>query len=252
MPEYREFEGRPADGKKPSKNVLLIGGGIGVLVIAYMYHKSKATPAATTDPNAIDPATGLPYSADSMAGFGGALNSTAGTTPSAYSYIDPATGQIISAFGGNQGTVAQASTNPQWFQQALAYLVQNGWDPISTGTALSKYLAGGPNGTGAALTSGEMDIVHAAWAAEGKPPQPVADPHLPTQAGQGGGTTGKTPSLLAYIAKLKAVYDNIVAHRKAAEKQYAAAPNASNLNLLHTYQQEEKSAYDAYMAALKI
>jgi hypothetical protein len=254
MPEYREFNG--GGSKKVPKNVWLIGGGLGVLVIAYMYHKSKTAKAATapTDPNAIDPNTGLPYSSAGLAGFGGALNSAAGTTPSAYSYIDPATGTVVSGFGGQGGTVVQPKTNAQWFQQTEGYMITVlGYDPFTTSAALSKYLAGGMNGAGAILTPNEMSLVQTAWAAEGKPPVGVPEPHLasPPTGQTNPPATGRTAAQLANSAHLFAVYNNIVVHRKAAEVQYKAAPNQSNLNLLHGYQQSEKKAYDAYMASLR-
>jgi hypothetical protein len=220
-----------------------------------MYHKNKTAKAAAapTDPNAIDPNTGLPYSSAGLAGFGGALNSAAGTTPSAYSYIDPATGTVVSGFGGQGGTVVQPTTNAQWFQQTEGYMITVlGYDPFTTSAALSKYLAGGMNGAGAILTPNEMALVQTAWAAEGKPPVGVPEPHLtgpPT--GQTNPPATRTAAQLANSIHLRAVYDNILVHRMAAEAQYKAAPNASNLKLLQGYQQSEKVAYDAYVASLK-
>lgn len=183
MPEFREY-GEKSSGKKLSKNVWIIGGGVAVLIVAYSYSKAKKQAANTAanaasstdpnaiDPNAIDPNTGIPYGQE---GFGGFLNGATGVTPGSYGYI----GQNGTVLGG-LGTVAGQlpGTNAQWFQAAETYMVGQGYDPLATGAALGKYLAGQP------LTSDQMTLVQTAIGAEGNPPTSVPPPHVAPPAGQ--------------------------------------------------------------------
>jgi hypothetical protein len=138
-----------------------VGGIGGAGVVYYMYRRRQANAATASetgapDPN-IDPSTGQPWSSEGY-------SSATGTTPSAYSYYDPATGQLINA--GLAGTTSpqEPGTKIAWTQQAEAYLVSQGWDPLLVSTALGKYLAGLP------LTANEENVVNAARAAEGEVP----------------------------------------------------------------------------------
>lgn len=138
-----------------------VGGIGGAGVVYYVYRKNKASSAETTaaDPN-IDPNTGLPWGDTS-----GYSSAPEGTTPSLYSYYDPATGTYVNTGIGTPTTAPTApGTAVAWVQQATAYLIQQGWDALLVSTALGKYIAGKP------LSPAENDVVLAARAAEGEVP----------------------------------------------------------------------------------
>jgi hypothetical protein len=61
--------------------------------------------------------------------------------------------------------------------QAEATLAQMGYNPITVGNALGKYLSG------QGLTPDQESIVQAAIGFEGQPPQPVPPPHLVPEPG---------------------------------------------------------------------
>jgi len=148
-------------------------GGIGTAGIVYVLYKRQSASAATatvpTDTSStIDPNTGLPY---------GDYSAVSGVSPSLYGYTDPTTGAFISG-GTPQQTVTSPTTNASWFQQAEAYLVQQGYDNTTAGAALGKYLAGG------GLTNDQLSIVQFAIGAEGYPPIGVPAPHVNPPAGQ--------------------------------------------------------------------
>jgi len=140
-----------------------VGGVGGAGVVYYVYKRQSAKAAApdmtATDPT-IDPNTGLPYSAES-----GYSSAPSGTTPSLYSYYDPASGTYVNTGIGSPTT---APTTPgtaiAWVQQATAYLIQQGFDATLVITALGKYIGGQP------LSPAEHDVVLAARAAEGEVP----------------------------------------------------------------------------------
>lgn len=161
----------PSRGKPPNRRVLIIGGVAAAGIVYWAYKKNKASaPTTSTDPN-IDPATGLPYSSSSYGSGGGAV----GTTPSLYGFTDPY-GNLISNPGST--IVTHPTTNGAWVQLAAGYLIAHGYDPLTTLTALGKYIAGG------ALTDDQMGIVQAAKAAEGEPPEPVQPAHVGPPVGQ--------------------------------------------------------------------
>jgi hypothetical protein len=146
-------------------------GGVGAAGLVYWaYKRSQASAATTTDPT-IDPNTGLPY------GYDTGSSPVTGVTPSAYSYIDPATGQTIGLGSGVTGVIGP-STNAAWAQQAAAYLNQQGFDQIAVAVALGKYLSNQN------LTDDQMSIVQAAIAFVGYPPTSVPPPHVAPPGGQ--------------------------------------------------------------------
>src|SRR5271165_502251 len=184
-------------GKKMPRNrkVLLFSlGGLGAIG-GYIWWKkrnaSTASAASTTDPNAIDPATGIPYSqeggaidpatgvpyADEYGGTSGAY----GTQPGALGTYDPLTGQYIPGIGQTTPPV-QIATNAEWAQAAESYLVSQGYDPVTTAAAIGAYLIGGT------LTSDQYAIVQAALAFEGQPPTSVPPPKTTGGGGTGQGT----------------------------------------------------------------
>lgn len=163
-----------------------MGGGVAVIGGVYYYrkHASSKSTTAPVDTSTIDPNTGLPY--DTSGGSSG-YTPIQGTTPSLYGYTDPGTGATISGGSPGSSVITGPSNNGQWAQQVEAYMVQQGFDSITVGLALGKYL------TGQGLTNDQMAIVQTALAFEGNPPTAVPAPHVNPPAGQGGGTTGGTP-----------------------------------------------------------
>lgn len=179
-----------------SKKALMIGGGSAALLVGIIYLRKRKTttaPAATgtTDPNAIDPNTGLPYGQGTSDYTSPGLQDTGyGPTYGATGHYDPNTGQWIY---GNTGTgQAAASTNSQWVQNSIAYLTQNGMiqDPGALGTALGKYILG------QVPTAAEEGLIDQAIAVEGYPPVANASGYPPgirhqAPGGQGGGGGGR-------------------------------------------------------------
>ena len=172
--------GRPLGGTSSSPNhkrtLYLIGGGVGVVAVWYMLQRRKAAAAvdATTDPTVTEDTGTDSNGLDT------------GSSPALTSYTDPSTGAIISGGGWNAGvnsnptgqTITAPTTNAQWTQQAIAYLVQNGFDPITVSVALGKYMANQN------LTNDELVVVESAISAEGQPPVSVPPPHLAPPSGQ--------------------------------------------------------------------
>lgn len=190
-----------ADVKLPlvgdvSKKTLMIGGVASVAVVGFIWLRKRKTPApapaaatdttGTTDPNAIDPNTGLPYSQETSGAYTspGYQDTGYGPTYGSSGYYDPNTGQWIY---GNTGTIlGQATTNPGWAQQVEQYLIQNnGTDPVALSAALGAYL------TGQAVTSTQESLIEQAIAIGGYPPQGGLNgypPGIRTQPdGHGGG-----------------------------------------------------------------
>lgn len=176
---YTRELGRASGGNtsKRKRMVYLVGSGVGVLAIWYFYQRRKASAAvaATTD-TSTDPSTDT-------------TGLDTGSSPALTSYTDPATGAVISGgvSGGTQ-TITAPSTNAQWTQQTLAYLVQNGFDPITVSIALGKYLANQN------LTDDEYAVVQSALAAEGPPPSPPPPPHVAPPSGQTSPTSVTQPA----------------------------------------------------------
>jgi hypothetical protein len=233
----------PGVGPLKKRTVIIAGGGV-LLVGGYSYYKKKKTASTapiTAAPNAINPATGF--------AFGSPEDAAALAAQGNYNVAANAGG---SSMATPQPTVTGFTNNYQWSQAAQQYLVQNsGADGAIVGAALGKYIAGD------VVNPSEKSIIQQAIAFEGQAPVAGANgfppairdaPAIPTP---GSPPSGRTPAQVANSVRLRAVYDNVVTHRKLAEAQYAKGPNPSNLTLLHNYQQQEKTAYDAYMASLR-
>lgn len=174
MPDAPE----PSPGLKgKNTKTWFIIGGIGVAVIVfYMWSmkKSSGSSSQSTDPN-IDPATGVPYSAEYSTG--GGYSNPYGASSSLSGYYDPGTGAFIS---GSGSTVTSPATNASWAQQVEAYLVTNaGYSATDVAAAIGKALTGQP------LNTDQAAIVAAAKGFFGEPPQGMP-PQLVT------GTTGQS------------------------------------------------------------
>src|SRR5690348_2900880 len=175
--------GKSVGGKK--RLILLAGGGVGLLAVFYVMRRNSVSSTASD------------ITGDTSTDTSGDSSLDTGYSPALTSYTDPSTGATISGGGWQSGvgslpnnTITAPSTNAQWAQQAIAYLTQQGFDPIAVSVALGKYLASQN------LGDTELGIVQAAIAAEGQPPTPVSPPHVAPPSGQngtGGGGTVTTP-----------------------------------------------------------
>lgn len=188
-----------------SKKALIIGGvGSAAVVGLFLLRKRSSSSAAAapaggpdgttgdpSDPNSIDPATGLTYGQEAAGGSDyldpGLQDTSQGPTYGATGYYDPNTGQWVY---GNSGTgQAAATTNQQWAQNAISYLAGN--SSVDTGAlaaALGAYLAGRP------VTTDQESLIDQAIAAEGYPPVSGPNGNPPgmnvSSAGTGAGGTG--------------------------------------------------------------
>lgn len=165
----------PGVGRVERKYVWYGLGAVGVIAAWYWWRsRSSSSTSSTVDPNAIDPMTGLPFSAEQN-----------GNTP----FVNPNPVQaVINGVGGNGIT-----TNQEWVADVTEKLGNIGVDPSFLSAVLGKYLASQP------LTSDEADIVRRAWAYSGKPPQGPNNIILATTASTpgtptpGGSNNGKSP-----------------------------------------------------------
>jgi hypothetical protein len=176
-------------GKKIN-NWYLIGGGVGVAAVIFLYRRHSgsgaagSSPASGTNPltglpyaqdNQVDPATGMSYlqeaqqygsvaAAEQAAGSGqGYLaGGQAGGVTSGY----PAFGQVTST--GTPGGTSWSS-NAQWAQAVTAGLTNLGYSPTDIAAALGLYFQSQPLGSGADGVS-YLSVVQAAIAEFGPPP----------------------------------------------------------------------------------
>lgn len=164
-------------------------GGVGVAVVGgvlWWRNRSSSSTAssattAATDPNLIDPATGIPY-ADETAG---SLSGSSGLSGLGFGFpTSDITGSTLSA-----GT--SFTTNAQWAQAVEAGLTGLGYDAQAVGSAVGKFLLNQP------LTSDQVTIVQTAVAEYGPPPVGtfaiIAGGAAPPPPPGGGGTTPPPP-----------------------------------------------------------
>lgn len=176
--------------RKPVNKKLLLGGGAAVTVVGYIWYKRKAAASAatattadnsgnTTDTSedAIDPATGMPYSEEGTA-VGSPYGQLSGLT------YNPATGTYTST----SQTSSSPVDNSQWVQNAQAYLTGLGEDSTSVADALGAYVTGGT------LSSDQQSIVQAALGAIGNPPSPVTNASYASNTGQSGASGSSATS----------------------------------------------------------
>ena len=188
-----------------------IAGGSGLAIwFAVKQHKAAASSSSASDPSAIDPVTGLPYSQDqvtdpltgltylaeaqqygSVAAAEQALSaSSAANDTSGYAGY---TGSSASS-GTITTTPAGYATNAQWAQAVQAGLTGIGYTASDVSAALGLYLASLPE------TSAQAGIVDTALAEYGPPPAGsftviLAAPSGPTGSGSTGtGTSTGTGS----------------------------------------------------------
>lgn len=200
-----------------------IAGGSGLAIwFAYKQHKASAS-ATSTDPNAIDPVTGLPYSQDQQIDplTGEAYLTEAqqyGSVAAAEQAVAGESSLDLTSAGGGGGLVGSSTgvttevasggyvSNAAWAQAVTAGLTTIGYTSTDISAALGMYLGGLPLTTlpdGASSAS----IVEAALAEYGPPPvgsftviMAPSSGSTPTGSGptgsgtSGGGTTSPGPS----------------------------------------------------------
>lgn len=229
---------------KQNKFVFIGGGVVAVAGVLYYRHKQTAAAATvaaavptnpSTDPNAIDPATGQPYAMDGYSAAYDSMGTVTGSPYSAYSNLtwNPATGQFEAAPTNSTPDASNPTSNSAWGQQAEQYLAGLGDNPITVAAAVGKYLTN----NGDSLTADELSIIQSAIGALGYPPQHVTDPHLAASTGQtnpGTGVTGTggSPSTMnevqvrAASPRVAALYAYYQAHPTAVTKSaYTTAVN---------------------------
>ena len=168
-----------------------IAGGSGVAIwFAYKQHKASSASSASsaTDPSAIDPVTGLPYSQDNQidpltgmtylaeaqeyGSVSAAEQATAGEASDDLSTADDS--GLSDLTGTSTGTSLEAvpggyATNAAWAQAVTAGLSDIGYSSTDVAAALGMYLGGLPLSTLADGVS-SASIVSAALAEYGPPP----------------------------------------------------------------------------------
>jgi hypothetical protein len=161
-------------GTKATWTIALIAGG-GVALYFWWKKRQQAQTAATTTAQA-----GYGYGYGSPAGYGYGVSPIYG-----YGQGGPFGWPFAGGYGGYgyQGTPTP-TTNSQWFQQALAFLTQNGTSTATAEAALAKYIAGQP------VDATQTLIIQEAEAAIGPPPQAGPNgfpPNINTSTSGGGG-----------------------------------------------------------------
>jgi len=150
---------------KVDRKWLYAGGAVVAGIVGYAYW-ARSRSRSVFDPNAIDPMTGLPYSASMSTG----------------PYVNPNPRASGSDTVDNQS--GQILTNQQWSAAVTESLINVGYDAGFVASVLGKYLSKQP------LTSDEANMVRVAWAYQGKPPEGPDTIVMQT----GGGSTPGTPA----------------------------------------------------------
>ena len=154
--------------------IAVVGGGLGLGFYTYR-QQNKSTGSST--PTVVDNTSGQPGVGD------GSVGGWQSTTPTDQS-------------GATQTT--SFTTNEQWGTACITWLIAQGYNPVTSDSAIRKYLAGGDP----APSTQEWSLISLALAHYGPPPSPLppsesqppdnTPPPPPTQ-GNGGTTTPPPP-----------------------------------------------------------
>jgi hypothetical protein len=187
----------PGLGEVPKKTALIAGAGaVGIIAIVAIRHKTSAgttsgtastTATTATDPNAVDPNTGIPYSQEGgadVAGYGSGYQIPYGSGGAGYnaggSGFDAAGYPIGSeadlAWQNEQngttvtgtGVTTGITTNADWVTEAESGVIPGSVSTISA--AVSKVLGG------LAVTTAQRDLFMEAVGVLGQPPQGYPQP----------------------------------------------------------------------------
>lgn len=199
------FKALPTGGK-----VAVVGGSTIAVYLAWRYKKNHSAGAAATDPNAIDPVTGLPYSQDnvtdpatgqtylqeaqaygSVAAAEQALGASgAGGIGAGIGYTGGGSYSPGGTTGGGVSTDVTStgySSNAQWAAAVQAGLTSIGYSATDVAAALGLYLAGLP------LTAAQAGIIQTALAEYGPPPSGSFTVNLAPSTGPTGSGPGTPP-----------------------------------------------------------
>lgn len=141
-------------GPVQKKTALILGGGVVVLGVIVWYRQKQVadTPVGDGTENPINPATGYPYGSPEDAA---ALAEQAG-------YVSPA----APVGGSTTYPTTGYTTNGQWVQAVVEYMVGNGLteEPTQLSSALGKYIIG------AYATDTDVNLIQQAIAVKDFPP----------------------------------------------------------------------------------
>lgn len=163
----------PGPVGKVKKEYLYVGGASAGILAVIWIRRSRDTGAAT-DAAAVDPTAAA---GDLAAGVD--------------AYANPAGGSTVI---GNPATdvdpdTLPATTNTAWTTRVISRLSDVGWDPMAVTQALGRYL------THTALADAtQVEIIRAATAVEGPPPQGTYSIIMPTAPTKPSGSTPATPT----------------------------------------------------------
>lgn len=165
--------------------VVLIGGYL--IYSRFISHPNVAqavdNPTAT-DPGAYSDSGGFPLSVGTGAGAGGGSSSAVDPSSSGYNYND-----VLSQDYTGSVTGTGFATNQQWAVSVISNMPKMGYSPSEVTTAVTLYLAG------AALNTGQANIISVAIGNYGPPPLPLPiTAATPTPAP---GTTTPVPTTTA-------------------------------------------------------
>lgn len=194
-------------GGKTISNWWLIGGAGGLAVVLYLYKRSSGGGSSSPGSSAVDPVTGLPYSQDQQ--VDPATGMTYAAEAAEYGSVSAAeaavsSGSAYGLSGGDSGYAGTAgyptenvtpgssagstyATNAAWAQAVQAGLAGLGYDAQTVASALGLFLAGSP------LSADQAQIIQAAEAEFGPPPQGTYSIIAEPSAGTGGAGSGGTP-----------------------------------------------------------
>lgn len=207
--------------KGASKQAWIIAGVAGIAVVGYLWWKRKqqAATAATTNAygyntqaNAYGYYSSYGYGVSPIFGYG--LGGT--NYPGSFGY----------GGYGYQGTPTP-TTNAEWFQQALAFLEQNGTNTATAEAALAKYLAG------QSVTTAQESIIQIAEAALGPPPQNGPNGYPPNikTSSTGGGGNAQNPVTGLHITDQGTTGDNIAWNASPGATSYQVTATHGNVSM---------------------
>ena len=207
MPSNNPFKGTP-------RGAWIVGGVVAAGVGLYVYMKNKQAKAAAAAAAAQPGQYGYGYGVSPIYGYG------QGGTGLGF----PFSGYGGGGYGGGQAP----TTNAQWAQAAEGLLVQNGYDAMTVAAALGKYLTGQP------CTADQANIIQAAIAFEGYPPQNGPNgfpPNINTSSGGGGGNA-QNPVTGLHVSQPGSTGVDVAWNPSSGATSYQVTASKGNVSML--------------------